>query len=210
MPRVCLVCQSDQTREIDAALVDGVSISEISRTFSIPYHSVDRHKKNHLAKSMVKAKEAEQVADADTILARVEELLARAWRLADAAEHAKQLDTALRGIGQVRSCLELLARLSGELKTQATTVNVAVALRNYSDAQVTQMLLDAGHAGWTRIDPAKRAANELQIFTLLAKGLRGSTQDEIRKVLQDAGNCEAFLANPVTVMNPSQSSGKPN
>jgi hypothetical protein len=46
------------------------------------------------------------------------------------------------------------------LLAEATTVNVATALKNYSDDQIKQLLLDSGNAGWIRVDPGKPADSE--------------------------------------------------
>jgi hypothetical protein len=116
MPRKCLVCESQETRKIDEMLVNRVSISEISRTFEIPYHSVDRHKKNHLPKALVKATQAGEVAHADTLIDQVKELKGRAHRITEMAEKTGSLEIALRGIRELRGLLELLAEVTGELQ----------------------------------------------------------------------------------------------
>jgi hypothetical protein len=94
----------------------------------------------------------------------------RAWKLCDQAEHEKQLDVALRAIGQVRGCLELRARLSGELKTQATTVNIAIAMKGLSPDEIKEMLREAGHGSWMKIESFSPEENEKRIAELMAKG----------------------------------------
>jgi hypothetical protein len=212
MAQACSICVHPQRAEIDKLLVDNASSNRvIARQFRVGHDAVQRHRQNHLPVSLTKAKAVEQVADATTLLSQVTELLQQAKRLTDAAEHAKDLRTALNGCRAVATTLGLLGQVSGELKSSmSVTTNVVVALMGLNDSQVKEKLEAAGHHGWLRVNPSTPARNELEIFALLAKGLRGSTQDEIRRILIDAGNCEAFLANPVTVMNPSQSSSKPN
>lgn len=117
MPRKCLVCESQETRKIDEMLVSRVSISEISRTFKIPYHSIDRHKKNHLPKTLTKAKGVEQVVEATSLMARVERLMVRCESIAEAATKERDWLPAISASRELRGCLELLGRLSGELQS---------------------------------------------------------------------------------------------
>jgi hypothetical protein len=72
----------------------------------------------------VEAREAAVVAKADTLLDQVKNLLAQAERLTERAEQAGNMDTALRGVGQVRGVLELLGEVSGQLAGKGTQVNV--------------------------------------------------------------------------------------
>jgi transposase-like protein len=172
MPRTCIVCNHANRSEIDEALVSGEPYRSIAKRFDIGESAVFRHQKSHLAKSMTKAKEAEQASDAGKLLDRVMRLLHDAQRLTRRAEKANELDTALRGIREVRGCLQLLGQVSGELKSSmSTNVNVLVALRGYSDDQVKQLLLDAGHAGWIRVKGATmtREERENDIARLLSK-----------------------------------------
>jgi hypothetical protein len=74
---------------------------------------------------MAKAEEALEITRADTLLDQVRDLVTKACGLTDRAEHAGDLRTALSGVREVRGCLELLARVTGELQNN-TTVNVAI------------------------------------------------------------------------------------
>jgi hypothetical protein len=125
MPRKCLVCESQETRNIDEMLVNRVSISEISRTFKIPYHSIDRHKKNHVSKTLTKAKHAEEVTAATSLLGRVERIMARCESIAEAATRERDWSPAIAASRELRGCLELLGRLSGELQ-RGTQVGIQI------------------------------------------------------------------------------------
>ena len=127
-----------------------IAYRSIAKRFGIGESAVYRHQQGHIAESLVKAKEATEAADADTLLNRVMRLLDDALRLTNQAEKAKQLDTALRGIREVRGCLQLLGQVSGELKTQLrVSGNVAVALKGLDDpalneARIAELLQKAG------------------------------------------------------------------
>jgi len=62
-----------------------------------------------------KSQEASDVAHADDLLGQVQGLKDKALKLLEAAEKAGDLRTALRGIREARGCMELLAKLLGEL-----------------------------------------------------------------------------------------------
>jgi hypothetical protein len=85
-----------------------------------------RHKTNHIPASLTSASRAVEISRADDLLAQVHDLRERAKALLDTAEAAGDLKIALHGIREVRSCIELLARLEGELHDR-TTVNIFVA-----------------------------------------------------------------------------------
>jgi hypothetical protein len=76
---------------------------------------------------LTNAKEAQKVANAGTLLARVEALIARLEGLATKAEDGKQWLAASGALREVGRCLRLLGELRGELGT-ATTVNIALHL----------------------------------------------------------------------------------
>lgn len=76
--------------------------------------------------ALVKAQEAEVIAEADDLLGQVRALQGRALTILDKAEAAGDLRTALTAIREARGNLELLARLLGELQ-EGATVNVLVS-----------------------------------------------------------------------------------
>jgi hypothetical protein len=63
----------------------------------------------------LKAREVEEVAQADDLLDQVRDLQAHALDILERAEKAGDLRTALAAISQARGNLELLGKLAGEL-----------------------------------------------------------------------------------------------
>lgn len=124
MPQTCSICKHKDLEEINAALVAGETFRNIAEKCSVSITSLHRHKA-HLPNGMVKAKEAQEVAKADTLLAQVGDLRDRAMGLLAKAERAGDLRTALQGVREAKGCLELLARLQGELQEQ-TTINILI------------------------------------------------------------------------------------
>ena len=106
-------------------LLEGVSLRNIAKQYFVSVASLHRHKKDHLPAKLVKAQEAREIAKADSLLDQVTELRDKALSILDKAEQAGDLRTALQGVREAKGCLELLARLQGELQ-ERTTVNVLV------------------------------------------------------------------------------------
>ncbi len=120
MAKVCTVCNHPQRNEVDKALVNGESLRMIGKRFDISYSSVNRHKE-HIPGALAKAQKAIEVFKGDDLLREVMELQSRATAILDKAELAGDLPTALRAIREAKGCLELLAKMQGELQQEGTT-----------------------------------------------------------------------------------------
>lgn len=115
MPRTCTVCTHGERLAIDQALVDGQSFRTIAHQWCVSLDALKRHKRDHLPQSLVRAKDAEQVAQADDLLGRIEELQRKTLSILAAAESKGDHNLALRAIGEARRNLELLAELTQQL-----------------------------------------------------------------------------------------------
>jgi hypothetical protein len=147
MPRSCTICEHPEREAIDRALVGDSSNLSLSSVFAVSEQALRRHKANHLPAKLVMAQAAEEVAQADDLLAQVRDLQAKALGILNKAEEAGELRTALSAIREARGNLELLAKLLGELD-ERPQVNLLVspewielravivgALEPYSDAR---------------------------------------------------------------------------
>src|SRR5215210_4282158 len=123
MPRSCSVCTHDEHHAIDVALVQREPYRRIAPHYGLSERSLRRHAKEHLPELLVKAKEAVDVADADSLLERVESLYKRTEAILKAAEDNKEYSTALAAIRECRGNLELLGRVTKELES-APTLNL--------------------------------------------------------------------------------------
>jgi transposase-like protein len=126
MPRRCTVCDHPKRHSIDEALVSGASYRSVAKRFGLSESAVFRHKKEHLPAQLLKAREVEEVAQADDLLDQVRHLQAHALGILDRAEKAGDLRTALGAISQARGNLELLGKLAGELD-ERLVVNLNVS-----------------------------------------------------------------------------------
>ena len=124
MPRHCTVCDHPDREAIDVALVAGGSLRDIAGQFRISKSALARHKGSHIPAALAKAQEAQEVAEADNLLAQVRQLQTRTLSILDRAERASELRTALAAIGEARRNLELLGKLAGELQQEGTVTIV--------------------------------------------------------------------------------------
>jgi hypothetical protein len=126
MPRSCTICEHPTREAIDEALVGGASNRSVASLYDVSEAAVRRHKTNHLPVKLVMAQAAEEVAQADDLLAQLKNLQRRTLAILEDAETTKQHRTALSAIREARGNLELLAKLLGELD-ERPTVNVLVS-----------------------------------------------------------------------------------
>ena len=126
MPRKCTICHHPKREGIDAALVRREPFRAIARQYGVSKDALIRHHDNHLPTELTKAKEAEEAAHADTILAQVQDLRDRAMTILDTVEKDKDWSIALGAIREARGCIELLGKLAGKLQ-EGATVNVFIS-----------------------------------------------------------------------------------
>jgi hypothetical protein len=126
VPRRCTVCDHPESHGINEALVTGAPYRSVARRFGLSESAVYRHKTEHLPAHLLKAREVEEVAQADHLLEQVRNLQAHALNILERAEKAGDLRTALAAIYQARGNLELLGKLAGELD-ERPVVNLNVS-----------------------------------------------------------------------------------
>ena len=161
MPKQCPVCVHGERQEIEKALLGSETLHQIAQRFELKYWAVYRHKHRHLPSTLLKAQEVQEVARADSLLDQLKQLQQKALTLLDKADAAGDLRTALQGVREAKGCLELLAKLQGEL-AQEGTVNILVSpawvslrtvilrtLEPYPEARLklSQALREVDHAG---------------------------------------------------------------
>jgi hypothetical protein len=111
--------------EINRALIAGEPYRNIAAQFGISATALVRHKAAHLPRRLAQAQEAEDMAEADSLLEQVSALHRRTLAILGRAEVEGEHKLALAAIREARSNLELLGKLMGELNEQ-TTINVLV------------------------------------------------------------------------------------
>ena len=112
------MCVHPQVDEINKALINGVSYYKVAERYGLSRTSVYRHAKNHLPAALVKAKEAEEVACGDDLLAQVRSLRDRTLSILNKAESTGKLAVAVQAIKAAQSNIELMARMLIEMERQ--------------------------------------------------------------------------------------------
>jgi len=109
MARECTVCAHPDREDIDRMIVSGVSNRIIATQFDIGISAVQRHKA-HIPVHLAKAKQAQEVTQADTLFSDLQFLKSKALSLLSQAEESQDLRAAASLIGQARQTIEVLAR----------------------------------------------------------------------------------------------------
>ncbi len=121
--KTCRVCLHPKRSEVDAALLAGEPYRTVSDRFGPSKTALLRHRE-HVPAALAEARQAERVADADSLLDKVRGLEADARRIGAAAEKAGDARTALAAVRELIRIVDLLGRLRGELDGQGVTVKV--------------------------------------------------------------------------------------
>jgi hypothetical protein len=115
LARVCTICTHTQRLAIDRALVTGPCYRSLAQQHGVTPWALLRHRADHVPVKLAQAQQAREAAEATDLLAEVTLLRAKAVQLLLKAEQEGDYRTALAGIREARSCLELLGELQGEL-----------------------------------------------------------------------------------------------
>lgn len=126
LANVCKVCHHAKRKDIERDLARKVPRREIARRYGPSTGSLDRHTKNCMQSKLVQAIERVDSSSAEGLLRQMRSIQDRTLAILESAEKMRDLRTALAAIREVRSNLELLARLIGLLRPEGPTVNILV------------------------------------------------------------------------------------
>ena len=126
MPRLCTVCTHGERAAIDKALVGGDAFRDIAGRFGLAKSAVARHKGDHLPATLVKAAEAEDVAQAIDVVKQLKAINGASLAVLKEARERRDGDLALKAVDRIQKQIELQAKLLGELD-ERQTVNILVA-----------------------------------------------------------------------------------
>ncbi len=147
----CVSCTHSNRAGIDSALVAGRTLDSVAKEFGLNVKAVGRHRRAHLSPALVAVSAEARLNAGRTTLHRVEDLAARVERVMAKAEAEGREHTFLQSARELRASVELLAKLTGELKPEGavTVFNVTqdeswvrirsailVALAPYPDARL--------------------------------------------------------------------------
>lgn len=113
MGQPCSVCNHHKRLEIDRLLVSNRSLASVTRQYGVSVGSLSHHRKNHLSRQMVKAKEVRDIFVSKNILGIVDDLLNISLNILKKTENKpKQYGIALKAIAESRRTIEFLYECS--------------------------------------------------------------------------------------------------
>lgn len=122
MPRVCTVCVHPEREAIDAALVCGEAYTVIARTYEVGREAVRRHHHRHLSAALAALDAPTQTGPRAPLSDRIETLIERCEAMFTAAAAEGRTSQALAVVKELRACLELSGKATGELREQPAVV----------------------------------------------------------------------------------------
>ena len=113
MSRICKACVHPDREANDQGLVaNDASNRMVATQYSLSEAGVRRHREKHLPEILVRAQDAAEITRGDTLLEQLVTLCTKANAILTAPENQR---TALAAVREVRSTLELIGKVSGEL-----------------------------------------------------------------------------------------------
>lgn len=156
--RTCSICTNAKVNEINEALLRNDSFRHIASRFGTSTAALQRHKTAHVPQTLVKAKEAVEEVQADSLYEQLKGLNRQAHEILGEARKSGKLPTALMAINSAAKLLEIQAKMLGELDESA---KIAVGV---------QVKETAATEGW---DPDRLELHEVQqLAWLWEKGRR--------------------------------------
>jgi hypothetical protein len=116
MPPSCSIWRHPEKASIEDQLIRNVPLRKIAMQVGTMATSLFRHRK-HLSSQLVMARNVEAVVEATSLLNRVEKLIKE-------SEQEKDWPAATTALREARSCLELLAKLGGELQQPGSSLHL--------------------------------------------------------------------------------------
>lgn len=126
MSRTCTVCGHESRLEIDRALLGSDSYRNIAARFGVTTSSLQRHRNEHIPGRLLKAKDVEEIAEADTLKSELEYVKSDVERLKIKAEADDDYRIALAACDRALKALELQAKIA-QLIAEAPQINVTLS-----------------------------------------------------------------------------------
>ena len=127
MPRICTVCALDRRGEVDAALVTGRALRELSALYRVSEDALARHRDaGHVAAQVVRAQADQDVRAAIDVVRQLKAANAATLAILSEARQARDHEVSLKAIARLEAQITLQAKLLGELD-ERPRVNVILS-----------------------------------------------------------------------------------
>jgi hypothetical protein len=147
----CSVCSHpDATLINEALVVERQANRRIAAQYGLSEQSIRRHRQ-HIPQLLLKASQAMEVADADALLDRIEDLYSEAKGVLEAGKGESDHRLVLLAIDRAGKQLETLAEMRGELNRQPTVNMALIAHPDYGRLRsaIVGALEDHPEARWS-------------------------------------------------------------
>jgi hypothetical protein len=124
MGRIGTCCSHPQRQETDRALVEGRGNRRIAARYGLSENAIRRHRAEHIHELLLKAYEAQQVAEAGYLLADIARIRESAFDLLDRAERAHDWRARVAVIKQCHENVRILGELQGRLEASRQKVSI--------------------------------------------------------------------------------------
>jgi len=156
--RTCTVCIHPARSEIDRALISQSSYRSVAKRFGVSQPATFRHRQ-HMPATLVKAQEAQEIAQADSLVDELRGLAIKARTLTAQAEESGDIRTALMGLREIGRILELKARVAGEIAGAQVRINIAAfPIDQLSDDQADELHRKLAERRIDRLIPPQQRA----------------------------------------------------
>jgi len=156
MPRTCTICNHPKRIDIDAAILRSEPLRNLAKQYGASSTALFRHKTDHIAKQLAKAKEVSEIASATVLLDELRELAENTREVLSRAVKEENGDLALKAIARLERQLELKGRLLGEIKEPGGT-------KNRIEVVYVDKALIVGPSERALLEP-KRASAEMKVI----------------------------------------------
>jgi hypothetical protein len=113
----CSICIHPKRNEIDEALlISTTPLRTIADQFHVSKTALLRHKTDHIPSDLIRAKQADEICRAESLLNKLICLKNDAKRITEKAESTDDLKTALSGIREQSRIIEILAKMQGQIQ----------------------------------------------------------------------------------------------
>ena len=137
--RICTLCTHPARDEINRALITQTPYRSVAKRFGVSEPATFRHRQ-HMPATLVKAREAEEIAEADSLVEEVRALATKARALTEKAEEDGDVRTALVGIREIARMLEFRARVAGEIGAAQVQISIeALSVDILTDEQADDL-----------------------------------------------------------------------
>lgn len=127
--RPCFTCNHPQRANIEAAILSGRSVLGVANDYKLNASSVGRHMDRHCRRDVQSALVARNGVSGLTLLARIQESHNELKAILERAKGTNELTVAVNAIQGGLRALELEGKVTGEISSGGTHINVLLGVR---------------------------------------------------------------------------------